>query len=67
MNYTQCFKLQPDGAGSYFVLRSYGHSTYQEGAGNKHNDAVSAGGLGIEGGNLVSWPMGVNMKEIFQY
>lgn len=20
MNYTQCFKLQPDGAGSYFVL-----------------------------------------------
>lgn len=26
---------------------------YQEGAGNKHNDAVSAGGLGVEGGNLV--------------
>jgi hypothetical protein len=20
MNYSQCFKLQPDGAGSYFVL-----------------------------------------------
>lgn len=33
--------------------RSHRHSTYQEGTGNQHNNAISAGGLGIEGSNLV--------------
>lgn len=27
--------------------------TYEKGTGNKHDNAVLAGGLGVEGGNLV--------------